>query len=77
MTVVLSGAIFQPIVGWILLKFWEGGMENGAPIYTTYSYTCALTMVPICYFIGLLVSIFCIKETFCKHTYDTYSDQLQ
>jgi MFS family permease len=77
MTVVLSGVVFQPIVGWILLKFWEGGMENGAPLYTTYSYTWALTMVPVCYFIGLLVSIFMIKETFCKHTFDAYSDQLQ
>ena len=76
MTVVLSGAVFQPVVGWILLKFWEGGMENGAPLYTTYSYTWALTTVPICYFIGLLASIFLIKETFCKHKFDTYSDQL-
>lgn len=77
MTVVLSGAVFQPIVGWILLKFWEGGMENGAPLYTTYSYTWALTTVPVCYFIGLLTAIFLVKETFCKHTFDPYSDQLQ
>lgn len=76
MSVVLSGAVFQPVVGWILLKFWEGGMENGAPLYTAYSYTWGLATVPICYFIGLLTSIFLIKETFCKHKFDPYSDQL-
>lgn len=77
MTVVLSGAVFQPIVGWILSKSWQGTMENGAPIYTPSSYTLALSTVPICYFIGLIASIFLIKETFCKHKYDTYSDQLR
>lgn len=69
MTVVLSGAVFQPVVGWILSKFWEGGMENGAPLYTTYSYTCALITVPLCYFIALFASMFLIKETLGKYKF--------
>lgn len=77
MAVVLGGAVFQPIVGWILAKLWTGQMHQGIPFYTTSSYTAALTTVPICYFIGLIASIFFIKETFCKPKFDVYSDQLQ
>lgn len=76
MTVVLSGAVLQPVVGWILSKLWDGTMSQGAPLYTTQNYTVALISVPICYIISLLTSIFWIKETFCKHTFDPYSDQL-
>lgn len=76
MAVVLSGAVFQPIVGWVLSKLWQGTMEHGAPLYTTSNYTMALSCVPICYLVGLLVSIFFIRETYAKHTFDPYSDQL-
>jgi len=76
MTVVLSGAVFQPIVGWILSKLWQGGMESGVPVYTTSNYTSALTCVPLCYLVCLIASLFFIKETHGKHTYDPYSDQL-
>lgn len=77
MAVVLGGAVFQPIVGIILAFFWTGHMENGSPFYTTNSYTIGLTTVPICYLLGLITSIFFIKETFCKPKFDAYSDQLQ
>lgn len=77
MAVVLGGAVFQPIVGWILAQTWQGGISNGVPIYTINSYTLALTTVPVCYFIGLITSMFFIKETFCKPKFDPYSDQLQ
>ena len=76
MAVVLSGAVFQPVVGWILLKLWDGTMVNNAPYYSTSSYTIALMTVPACYFVSLIVSMTMIKETHCKHTYDPYSDQL-
>jgi MFS family permease len=77
MAVVLGGAVFQPVVGWILAKLWTGDMQGEIPFYTTNSYNIALTTVPICYFIGLITSVFLIKETFCKPKFDIYSDQLQ
>lgn len=77
MAVVLGGAVFQPIVGWILSKLWDGHMNQGIPLYSTSSYTLALTTVPLCYFIGLIASLFFIRETFCKPKFDVYSDQLQ
>lgn len=67
MALVLSGAIFQPVVGWILSKFWEGTIVNGAPVYTTYSYTWALTTIPLCYCIALVISLFLIRETLRKY----------
>jgi MFS family permease len=76
MAVVLSGAVFQPIVGWILSKLWDGTMMGGAPAYSTSSFTLALMSVPACYLIGLVASLFLIKETYCKHKYDTYQEQL-
>lgn len=77
MAVVLSGAVFQPIVGWILSKLWDGTVHEGIHVYSITSYNIALATVPLCYLIGLLASIFMIKETHCKPTYDPYSDQLQ
>ena len=77
MAVVLSGAVFQPIVGWILAKLWDGSILDGAPVYSTHSYTLALLSVPGCYLISWIISTFFIKETFCKHTYDVYQDQLK
>jgi len=76
MSVVLSGAVFQPVVGWILAKLWNGAMENGAPLYTTGNYTLALSAIPICYLISLFIAILGIRETYGKHSFDPYSDQL-
>jgi len=77
MAVVLGGAVFQPIVGWILAYLWKGQMINGAPVYSVHTYTIALTTVPLCYLIGFIASQFLIKETFCKPKFDVYCDQLQ
>lgn len=77
MAVVLGGAVFQPIVGWILSYLWQGEMVAGTPIYSIRSYTIALTTVPLCYLVGWIASQFFIKETFCKPKFDPYSDQLQ
>ena len=61
-----SGVIFQPLVGVILHNLWHGKMSHGAPVYSTTSYQLALSIVPIAFFIALLVSLFFIKETYCK-----------
>jgi len=77
MAVVLGGAVFQPIVGWILSCLWQGEMVGGIPVYSIHSYTIALATVPLCYLIGWVASQFFIKETFCKPKFDAYSDQLR
>lgn len=77
MAVVCGGAVFQPICGWILAKMWDGAMSAGVPVYSTKAFDFALSTVPICYLIGLIASMFFIKETYCKPKYDTYLDQLK
>jgi MFS family permease len=63
---VAGGAIFQPLVGAILSAGWDGKMLGHAPIYATGDYNMALCVVPLCFLIGLLVSSFGIKETYCR-----------
>lgn len=63
--IMMGGVIFQPFVGWLLDKHWDGVMKNGVPFYTIDDYTYALSVIPI----GLIVSFFLlllIKETHCR-----------
>lgn len=70
MMVVAGGAILQPFVGFLLHAFWNGARgPNGVPIYTVTNYHWALLLVPICSFVGIIFSIFLIKETRCKSMY--------
>lgn len=63
MLIVMSGAIFQPIVGSILSHLWNGQMLHGAPVYTLENYQYAFILLPIFYFSGYLINKFWIKET--------------
>lgn len=72
MTVVAGGAIFQPIVGWLLHTNWSGKMLDGAPIYSANDYRIALCLLPICSLIAIILSTKFIRESFCKPTYNTH-----
>lgn len=77
MFVVAGGALFQPLVGWMLTLGWDGTTSSlGIPVYSLEDYNVALVIVPICFLVGLITSSFFIKETYCKPTFDTYIDQL-
>ena len=66
MAVVAGGAIFQPLIGWILSLLWSGKMGSGAPIYQLSNYKTALLLMPLCFLLAWIVSTFFIKETYCK-----------
>lgn len=66
MTVMLSGVIFQPFIGWVLDKAWDGKIDQGLPFYTLANWKLALSSIPICLFIALLLTYF-IRETFAKN----------
>lgn len=74
MAVVIGGALFQPFVGYILDIFWNGQTERGIPIYSIENYHIGLIVVPICFAIGAIVSLFFIRETYCRAQYNDYSD---
>lgn len=69
MAVVIGGALLQPLVGFILTKAWDGTIVGGVPVYQVSNFETALFIIPIIYLIGLLFSLFCIKETYCKSKY--------
>ncbi len=71
MAVVAGGAIFQPFVGILLHRFWDGAKDGfGVPVYSIDNYHFSLIIVPLCFFFGLISSIFFIKETYCRPKYD-------
>lgn len=62
MAVVVGGAIFQPLVG--LLLEWHAAhyRMGGGNSYHLNDYTFALTAIPLCYFLGWLVSRYKIQD---------------
>jgi MFS family permease len=67
-TLIMSaGAIFQPLFGWIMDKFWDGTIANGMPIYSVHAYSSAMMMLPITFVVSIVLS-FIIKETYCRET---------
>jgi MFS family permease len=66
MAVVMGGALLQPFVGYLLDRFWSGKLEGGLPLYSIGDYHIGLSIVPLCFFIGTLVSRFFIQETYCR-----------
>jgi len=78
MAVVAGGALFQPLVGILLHFFWEGHTDAyGVPLYSINNYHIGLVVVPACFFVGLLVSSFFIKETYCRPKYGSLSDAIK
>lgn len=62
----LSGALAQPVVGYLLDKFWDGQYTPaGTPAYSIAMYNEALLFLPVCIVVALILIPF-IKETFCR-----------
>ena len=62
MTVVASGAVFQPLIGALLDLNWDGAMAGGAPIYSPEAYRAAFSVLVIFLFAGLGAA-FLVRET--------------
>jgi MFS family permease len=63
MAVTGTGAIFQPLIGWLLDLQWTGEMLAGARVYSLETYTYALTSLPVFLAIGLLSTLFVHSDT--------------
>lgn len=55
--VVGSGAIFQPLVGWLLDLGWDGAMVGGARVYAEETYRTALWTLPAISAVGVLAAL--------------------
>lgn len=65
MFVVGSGAVMQPLIGWLLDGQWSGEMINGARLYGASAFTTAFTALLFCN----VLALFCIiklNETYCQ-----------
>ncbi|HLD17441.1 MAG TPA: MFS transporter [Coxiellaceae bacterium] len=65
MAVVAAGIVFQPLVGFLLHHHSDVSLASDHPIYGAADYRYALMVLPVVYCLGLLVSLFFIRETFC------------
>jgi len=65
MSVVLGGAIMQPISGWILDSYWNGKIVGGVHIYSLSAYQHAMLLFPAAFVLSLVLAFF-LKETHCK-----------
>ena len=61
MIVTLGGVIFQPLVGSLLDKFSRGQVVAGEHVYSILDYQLALSVLPACLLLVMLVSFF-LKE---------------
>lgn len=61
-----SGAIFQPLIGWLLDLNWEGAAEAGSRIYGGQAWETAFLAILACQMVALGCALIS-KETFCRH----------
>lgn len=65
MTIMVSGAIFQPFFGWIMSLSWNGAVEGGVPVYSAHDFMNAMLIMPIAFVLSIIVA-YMIKETYCQ-----------
>jgi len=68
MSLALGGPILQPLIGWLLEAQSDGQMANGIPIFSHVNYQWALSLLPVCLALALVVSFF-VKETLTRRRY--------
>ena len=62
-----AGALYQPLLGWLLDLAWSGQMTAGARIYDPSAYRFAFSAIVAGAVIGLLCTL-AMRETYCRQT---------
>jgi MFS family permease len=65
MFVVGSGAVMQPLLGWLLDMNWTGASVDGARVYTESAYTLAFVSLLVVN-VAALIGSFMLRETRCR-----------
>ena len=65
MCIVGSGAVMQPLIGWLLDLNWDNSLVDGARIYSSDAYVTALSSLILVNSAALLAS-FVLRETHCN-----------
>ncbi len=70
--ITFFAAIFPPIVGFLI----ETGVKNPEHIYSVENYENGLILMPIFYALSLVISLFFIKESFCRSQHEVIKVRL-
>lgn len=62
MLTMLSGIVFQPLVGYILDSHWQGASAGGIRLYSPHAYQLGLSCIPIAMAVGVFLCLG-LKET--------------
>ena len=65
MCIVGSGAVMQPLVGWLLDLNWSGEMLDGARVYAENNYSLAFTSLLVLNLAAFVAALF-LRETHCR-----------
>ena len=65
MVSVLGGAVFQPLIGWLLDLQWDGRLADGARVYAAEAFRTAFIVLPALYVLAFL-SALRVRETWCR-----------
>jgi len=65
MVSVLGGALFQPLIGWLLDFQWDGKLAGGARVYAAEFYRKAFLVLPAVHVLAFLCALR-VRETFCR-----------
>ncbi len=60
-----GGAVFQPVFGWVMDKYWLGQIAENVRTYPIEAYQAAMLILPAAFIIALVMA-WCSKETHCK-----------
>jgi MFS family permease len=63
--IMIGGAVFQPVVGYLIEHGWDGAYLNNMPLYHPHSYAHAFWIMPIAYIVAT-VMVYLMRETNCK-----------
>jgi sugar phosphate permease len=69
-----GGAVFQPVFGWVIDRYWDGTIVNGSRVYSVEAFNIAMWIMPAAFVIAIIMSLL-VKETNCK-TIDADSNEL-
>lgn len=73
---VMSGAVLQTLVGYIITIMWQGTMVNGSPVYTQHEFSYAFMIIPAISILSIVVTACAIKETHCKKALGTKHEKI-
>ncbi len=66
MAVVAAGALLQPVVGLLLANHATWRASKLIQLYVANDYRYALVVLPVVYLLALILSLFFIRETYCR-----------